>query len=86
MIEAGFPDILYDGGTGLLAPKGTPAFVIEKISNDSAKVLATAAVRELFEANGLQPVGSNPVAFTARIKSENARWAKIIQASGAKLD
>jgi tripartite-type tricarboxylate transporter receptor subunit TctC len=86
MIEAGFPDILYDGGTGLLAPKGTPAFVIEKISNDSAKVLATGAVRDLFEANGLQPVGSSPVAFAARIKSENARWAKIIQASGAKLD
>jgi tripartite-type tricarboxylate transporter receptor subunit TctC len=86
MAEVGFPGVKYDGGVGLVAPKGTPAAVIKKISDDSAKALAAHAVREQFFANGLEPVGSTPEAFAAHIKSEIPRWAQIIRRSGAKLD
>lgn len=86
MAEAGVPDILFDNGTGLVAPKGTPAAIINKIYSDTTKVLAIPAVREQLSASAVEPVGSTPAAFATRIKSENARWAKIIRTSGMKLD
>jgi tripartite-type tricarboxylate transporter receptor subunit TctC len=77
---------MYDGGAGLVTPKGTPTAIVHKIYQDVARVLNTPAVRELFAANAADPVGSTPAEFAARIKSEVARWAPVIRASGAKLD
>jgi tripartite-type tricarboxylate transporter receptor subunit TctC len=86
MAEAGFPEVMYDGGAGLVTPKGTPIAIVQKIYQDAARVLSTPAVRDLFAANGADPVGSTPAEFAMRIKSEIARWAPVIRASGAKLD
>jgi len=86
MAEAGVPGIVFDGGNGLLVPRGTPPPVIDKINRDVVKGLQTPAVRELFAANALEPVGTSPAEFRAHIKTEIARWTPVIRASGASLD
>ncbi len=74
------------GWFGLMAPRGTPRNVIDKIYRDTAKVLQSAEVRGRFEQLGMQPVGNSPDAFARAIKEESARWAKIIKARNLYVD
>ena len=78
----------YEANTwqGLLFPRGTPAPVVDRMYRAVAGVLAqndvTARLRDL----GYEPVGSNPREFSAFIKSEIAKWAKVIAAAGIKAE
>ncbi len=74
------------GGSGVLAPKGTPAAILKKLETDLRSVLTSAEVREQYAANGLMAVGSSSAEFAAYMKSEIARWAPLIRASGATVD
>lgn len=74
------------GWFGLMAPKGTPSAVIDKVYQDTAKVLQAAEVRERFEQLGMQPVGNTPQAFAQAIKEESQRWAKVIKARNLYVD
>ncbi|WOP17184.1 tripartite tricarboxylate transporter substrate binding protein [Ottowia sp. SB7-C50] len=71
---------------GLLAPAGTPADVVSRIQQESAKALASPAVREKLEAQGAIPGGNTPAEFAKMIADEHAKWAKVVKASGAKVD
>ena len=71
---------------GLLAPAGTPADVVSRIQQEVAKSLATPAVKEKLLAQGAIPSGDTPAAFAKLIDSEHAKWAKVVKASGAKVD
>ena len=68
------------GWFGLMAPKGTPGAIVEKVYRDTARILQTADVRAHFEKLGMQPVGNVPADFAQAIKRESAHWAKIIKA------
>jgi tripartite-type tricarboxylate transporter receptor subunit TctC len=74
------------GWFGFMAPKGTPRAVIDKIYQDTAKVLQSTEVRGRFEQLGMEPVGNTPEAFARAIKEESARWAKIISARKLYVD
>jgi tripartite-type tricarboxylate transporter receptor subunit TctC len=74
------------GWFGLMAPKGTPRAVIDKVYSDTAKVLQAAEVRNRFEQIGMQPVANTPAAFAQAIKEESVRWAKIIKARNLYVD
>ena len=74
------------GWFGFVAPKGTPRALIDKIHQDTAKVLQAAEVRGRFEQLGMQPVGNAPEAFARAIKEESARWANIIKARNLYVD
>lgn len=71
---------------GLLAPAGTPREVVSKVQQDVAKVLAMPEMRERFAAQGAQPIGDTPEQFTAFIKSEIDKWARVVKFSGARVD
>ena len=64
------------------APTGTPENVVEKIHSDSAKVLASAEVRERLQKIGTEPIGNSPAEFVADIKHEVPQWAEVIKAAG----
>jgi tripartite-type tricarboxylate transporter receptor subunit TctC len=70
---------------GLLAPAGTPRPIINKINAEMKAALANAEFRKLLEALGLEPVSSTPEEFGNRIKSELARWRKVIKDAGIGL-
>jgi len=71
---------------GLLAPAGTPADVVSRIQQEVAKALATPAVKEKLLAQGAIPGGNSPAEFAKFIDAEHAKWAKVVKASGAKVD
>ena len=86
MIEAGLPGFEVTAWFGLLAPAGTPAAIITKIHADTVRVLNTADVKERFLTQAAEPSGNKPEAFAAFIQAETVKWAKVIKASGAKVD
>ncbi|MCI1191764.1 tripartite tricarboxylate transporter substrate binding protein [Calidifontimicrobium sp. SYSU G02091] len=71
---------------GLFAPAGTPADVIARLQQETAKALALPAVNERLVAQGAVPVGNTPAAFAAFVDAETKKWARVVKTSGAKVD
>ena len=71
---------------GLLAPAGTPADIVNRIQQETAKALASPAVKEKLLAQGAIPGGNTPQEFARMIESEHVKWAGVVKASGAKVD
>lgn len=71
---------------GLLAPAGTPADVVLRLQQETAKALNSPAIKERLVAQGAIPSGNSPQEFTQLIQSEISKWAVVVKASGAKVD
>ena len=71
---------------GLLAPAGTPKDIIAKLNAAAVKALATPEMRERLASQGAEAVGNTPEQFATFIKAEIEKWAKIVKASGARVD
>ena len=71
---------------GVLAPAGTPPEVIERAHALIVQALESPAVRSSLTSDGFEVVGNSPAAFAGFIRAEMAKWAKIIQGAGIKLD
>jgi tripartite-type tricarboxylate transporter receptor subunit TctC len=77
----------YESGAwfGLLAPAGTPKPVVDKLAAEAARILKLADVSRRISELGAEPIGSTPERFAAHIKSEIARWAKVIRDANVEL-
>jgi len=84
--ESGYPG--FDAGSwfGLVGPAGLPREIALKIQGEVARILKEPAMREKFVQQGADPVGSTPDEFGQYMRDETAKWAKVVQASGAKAD
>jgi tripartite-type tricarboxylate transporter receptor subunit TctC len=71
---------------GLLAPAGTPMDIVNRVQQETAKALATPAMKERLLAQGAIPSGNTPAEFARLIDSEIRKWAPVVKASGAKVD
>ena len=71
---------------GLLAPAGTAPEIVNRIQQEVAKSLATAAVKERLTAQGAIPGGNTPAEFARHIEQEHQKWAGVVKVSGAKVD
>jgi tripartite-type tricarboxylate transporter receptor subunit TctC len=71
---------------GLVAPRGTPAAIVDKLSAEVAKVLNNPEVKAKADAVGLFPATSTPVEFAAFIRQEAARWPDVVKKSGMHFD
>ncbi len=71
---------------GLLAPAGTPPDIVNRIQQEVAKSLGTAAIKEKMVAQGAIPSGNTPAEFARHIDAEHKKWAQVVKASGAKVD
>ena len=85
--EAGnLPGFEASSWFGLLAPAGTPADVVGRLQQETAKALALPAVKERLLAQGAIPSGNTPAEFTRQIEAEISKWAAVVKASGARVD
>ncbi len=71
---------------GLMAPAGTPADVVNRIQQETAKALASPALKDRLQAQGAIPSGMSSADFTRFIAAETAKWAKVVKAANAKVD
>ena len=78
----------YEAGNwyGLTVPAGTPNEVISRLHTESVKALKRQDVKERLSAGGLEPIGTTPGEFGSYMRSEIGKWAKVIRASGARVD
>lgn len=84
--EAGLKDFEIENFTGLVGPAGMPADAVAKVHEAAVKALATPAVKERFASLGVQPVGNTPEQWGAEIRTDMARWAKVIKAANIKVE
>ena len=80
---AGFESDLW---YGLLAPAKTPPTIVDKLYQETRRILLLAEIRNRFEPSGTSIVGNSPAEFTKIIKDDYARWAGVIKAAGVRLE
>ncbi len=86
LAEAGFAGYSAYVWMGLLAPKGTPQAIIDKLNAELKAALATPEVVGYMSEAGIESVGSAPAQMDAYFREERDRWARIIKETGAKID
>ena len=82
--EAGIDGLVVDIWYGILAPQGTPAPIVNRLGSEINKALAAPELKDKLLSVGVQPLGTTPEQFGTFIRSEAARYAKIIKAAGIK--
>ncbi len=87
MVEGGVPNYEATAWFGYFAPAGTPREVIERLNAEIAKAMAAPDVRERLAPGGLSDLpGGTPEAFGEFVRSEIAKWSRVVKESGAKID
>jgi len=86
MNESGVAGYEFSTWYGLLVPGRTPKAIIERLNAETVKILASPALKEQLAGQGLEATPSSPAEFSAYLKSEVAKWGKVVKASGAKPD
>jgi len=86
MAEAGLAGYEIIAWFGLVAPAGTPSQIVQQLNVEVNRVVNLSEVRDKLVAVGVEPMTSTPEQFSALIAAEIPRLARLVQASGAKLD
>jgi tripartite-type tricarboxylate transporter receptor subunit TctC len=86
MVEAGVPGFEASSWFGMLAPAGTPREIVNKVNADVNKWLSSPEAKEKLAQQGAIAAGGTPEDFANHIAAETAKWAKVVKASGAKVD
>jgi tripartite-type tricarboxylate transporter receptor subunit TctC len=84
--ESGYPGFEAWAWQGFVAPAGTPHDVVMKLNAAFARVMADPAIKQRLSESGFEPQTSTPEQFSAYLKSEIAKWAKVIHESNISLD
>ncbi len=84
--ESGFPGFEVVNWYGILAPAGTPAPVIARLADATARTIAAPVVKERLIAAGLEIVESTPASYAAYRKRDLAMWAKMIKKGNIRAE
>jgi tripartite-type tricarboxylate transporter receptor subunit TctC len=71
---------------GIMAPAGTPPAIVARINKDFNDALSSQKLREQLAAQGADATGGTPAEFAKIVRADFAKWAKVVKASGAKVD
>ena len=84
--EAGLPGYETSLWFGVHVPAATPREVIERLNREAARALGNAELRALLAAQGFDPMSGSAAQFGSYVRQDAEKWAKVVQASGAKVD
>lgn len=84
--EASVPGFEVTTWSGIVVPAGVPKAIVARLNAEINKALAFPALTEKFAANGYEPVGGTSEQFTALVKKEVVKWAKVIKDANIKPD
>ncbi|MGE5096765.1 MAG: tripartite tricarboxylate transporter substrate binding protein [Betaproteobacteria bacterium] len=84
--ESGVPGYEAVGWFGLFAPAATPKDIVDKVSVDANRVLADPDVKRKMVAAGAEPSGMTPEAFGRFVRSEMAKWARLMKERGIQVE
>jgi len=84
--ESGVPGYDHGPWNGMLAPAKTPRAIIARLNAEVARIVHMPEAAGVLVHEGAEPVGNTPEAFAAVIRTETAKWAKVIKAAGIKAD
>jgi tripartite-type tricarboxylate transporter receptor subunit TctC len=79
-------DVDADAWMGLIGPGGMPKDMVDHINKDVVAIIRSPAVKEKLAAIFMEPVGSSPEEFRARINGEIERWGPVIKAANVKVN
>lgn len=82
--EAGVPGVVVVNWYGLIAPKGTPKAIVDKLAREATKGMQSPEMAKSLAAEGSEPVGGTPEAFAAHIRAEQRQWTRVIREAGIK--
>ena len=82
--ESGVPGYEHEPWNGLFGPAKMPTAVVARLNTEVARVLRTSEVKNVFEQDGAEPVGNSPEEFAAIVRSEIAKWTKVVKTAGIK--
>jgi tripartite-type tricarboxylate transporter receptor subunit TctC len=81
MIESGVPGFVVTQWHGLLAPRGTPRAIVDRLHAEIVKAVARPEVAQRLALDGTEPVASSPKEFAAFLRSEAQQWSKVVKAA-----
>ena len=81
MIEAGVPGFLVTQWHGLLAPRGTPRAIVDRLHAEVVKAVQRQEVAARLALDGTEPVASSPKEFAAHLRAEAQQWSKVAKAA-----
>jgi tripartite-type tricarboxylate transporter receptor subunit TctC len=84
--EAGVRGYAVTGWYGMYAPAATPPEIIGRLHAETRQALGSADVRDSLEKTGNEPVGSTPEEFARFVRSEMAKWAKVVRAANIRAE
>jgi len=86
LAEAGLPGYDINTWFGMFVPANTPAPIVDLLYKETSRALKQPEIRERFLKEGADPIGSTPAEFSALVKAEFVKFAKVVKDSGAKLE
>jgi tripartite-type tricarboxylate transporter receptor subunit TctC len=84
--EVGYPGYEVTNWHGLIAPRGVPAEIVERLNREVNELIKGEEMKKSLAADGLEPAGGSPAQFAEVLKVEAARWAKVVKQAGIKVE
>jgi tripartite-type tricarboxylate transporter receptor subunit TctC len=84
--EAGVAGFEVSGWYGVLAPAATPRDIVVRLSSEIVRIVQLPEIIEQFSRDGVEPTGSSPAAFATHIKTEIAKWRRVVPGAGIKME
>lgn len=86
MAESGFAGFESNSWTGLFVPAGTPAAIVRTLQQKTAAIMKNPELLAKFAANGVEPGGDSTEEFTAYVKNDIAKWARVIKTANIRTN
>ncbi len=84
--ESGVPGYEANNWWGIMAPAGTPAAIVKQVHAEVATILASAEIQKKLESQGAEVVNMSSAEFSKFIRTETAKWAKVVKEAGIKAE